>query len=1056
MSIRRARLLVAGLALVLLAAAPGPRQAVVVDDFESPDTWTASGYPGTRIELASDAGVEGSALRLDFDFRGSRGYVVARRAVRLRLPDNFAFSFAVRGASPVNNLEFKLVGDGGRDVWWLRQRDFEFPLAWERVVIRKSQLEFAWGPSGGGEPREIEAIEIALTAGSGGQGSVWIDDLRLEPREPVDLGDSHADARASASLPGHDASAAMDGDPSTAWRRAPGPGPAWLDLRFPKPVEIGGVVIDWEAGEGDALFRVRTADASGTLRTVHEGTIGIAGRSPVQISDDETSWLRIEMEGEGAAGIREVGLRDPHFSASPEQFVAAVARDSPRGRFPRAYLGEQTYWTVVGVDSDAREGLLDEDGRLEVERGRFSLEPFLYADGRLVTWADVQRDQDLAHGYLPVPSVSWRLEDLSLRVTAFAAGTPGASTLYARYRVHNGWSEVRKLDLLVAVRPFQVNPPWQSLNMRGGVAPIHEIARVDGGLWVDHQKLVVPLPAADAVGATTFEEGPVTEWLARGRVPISDQVSDASGMASAVLRFSLELSPGESRDVFVAVPFAATDPDAARAGVAEDAAAAAQVLEETVQGWQDRLARIPIHLPSGASTLVDTLRSNVAYVLVNRDGPAIQPGSRDYKRSWIRDGALTSAALLEMGYSEEVRDYLRWYARYQYDDGRIPCCVDERGADPVAEHDSNGEFIYALTDYYRHTRDLAFVEELWPVVTKAVAYIRFLREQTIQSTADQSTDLPVGGLAPPSISHEGYSAQPVHSYWDDFFLLRGLKDATLLATELGDSKSAESFAELRDAFRVDLYESIRRSVALHQIDYLPGSVELGDFDPTSTSIAVAPGGEIDHLPGLELARTFERYFAHFLKRRHGWIEWQSYTPYELRNVTTLVRLGHRDLALEALDFFLADRRPPGWNAWAEVVWRDPRRPAFLGDMPHTWVGSGFIRSFRSLFVYEREADDALVLGAGIASAWVDEPPGVATGDLPTHHGLIRYSLRRTAPGVVRAWIDGRLREKPGHILLVSPYDRPLREAKVNGREVQPTQNGEVPIETLPAQVELRY
>lgn len=40
------------------------------------------------------------------------------------------------------------------------------------------------------------------------------------------------------------------------------------------------------------------------------------------------------------------------------------------------------------------------------------------------------------------------------------------------------------------------------------------------------------------------------------------------------------------------------------------------------------------------------------------------------------------------------------------------------------------------------------------------------------------------GLMPESISHEGYSGNPVHSYWDDFWTLRGLKDAADMATIL--------------------------------------------------------------------------------------------------------------------------------------------------------------------------------------------------------------------------------------------------------------------------------
>jgi hypothetical protein len=32
---------------------------------------------------------------------------------------------------------------------------------------------------------------------------------------------------------------------------------------------------------------------------------------------------------------------------------------------------------------------------------------------------------------------------------------------------------------------------------------------------------------------------------------------------------------------------------------------------------------------------------------------------------------------------------------------------------------------------------------------------------------------PLYGLLPESISHEGYSAKPMHSYWDDLWALKG-------------------------------------------------------------------------------------------------------------------------------------------------------------------------------------------------------------------------------------------------------------------------------------------
>jgi hypothetical protein len=93
--------------------------------------------------------------------------------------------------------------------------------------------------------------------------------------------------------------------------------------------------------------------------------------------------------------------------------------------------------------------------------------------------------------------------------------------------------------------------------------------------------------------------------------------------------------------------------------------------------------------------------------------------------------------------------------------------------------------------------------------------------------------------------------------------------------------------------------------------------------------------------------------------------WDDYTPYELRTVGTFVRLGWRQRAQELLDFFFASQRPPGWNQWAEVVGRELRQPRFVGDMPHGWVASDFMRSALDLFAYERDADSALVLAAGL-------------------------------------------------------------------------------------------
>jgi hypothetical protein len=80
---------------------PPPTGTIIhLDDFEEVRGWSAAMSPGARLEIAQDAGRVGRALRPDFEFQDGTGWVIARKAFPLRLPDNFAFHFSMRGAAP--------------------------------------------------------------------------------------------------------------------------------------------------------------------------------------------------------------------------------------------------------------------------------------------------------------------------------------------------------------------------------------------------------------------------------------------------------------------------------------------------------------------------------------------------------------------------------------------------------------------------------------------------------------------------------------------------------------------------------------------------------------------------------------------------------------------------------------------------------------------------------------------------------------------------------------------------------------------------------------------
>jgi hypothetical protein len=456
---------------------------------------------------------------------------------------------------------------------------------------------------------------------------------------------------------------------------------------------------------------------------------------------------------------------------------------------------------------------------------------------------------------------------------------------------------------------------------------------------------------------------------------------------------------------------------------------------ETAFHWAKELPATQWSGCSGwARDAIGAALTAVAHILVTRSGPALQPGPRRYTRSWIRDGTIMSAALLRMGHAKEVMQFIRWYAPYQRADGFVPCCVDRDGPDWLVEHDSHGQLIAAIADCYRFMADARFLEECWPFVVKAV--------RCIEGLLDES------GLLPVSVSHEGYLAQPVHSYWDDFWALRGLRDAVDLAQKIGDVDAAASWSGVAQRFASTLFVSIERTRAAHKLDFIPGSVEWADFDPTATANAIALLDVAEGLDRKAVEQTFDRYLSDWRRKRSGLLEWEKYSPYEIRIIGALVRLGRREAALELLRFFLSDRRPPAWNQWPEIAWRDRRAPAHVGDLPHTWVAAEYVLAVRSLFAYERAADRKLVVAAGLASEWTSGS-GVRVREMPTLYGALSFSARSVDEHTFRCEIG------PGvnaGIELRPPLSEALVGVTVNGRPHEDFDAQSVSIPSAPAEI----
>ncbi len=1027
----------------------------MLDTFEDVSGWKAFVSGEARLEIVRGDGPGGHALGLAFDFRGGRGFVVARKRFDLKLPDNYSFLFKVRGRGPRNGFEFKLTDEANENVWRYRLEALDLACAWRQMRIRSREMEFAWGPLGGGPPKGVAAIELAIVAGEGGSGTLWIADLCLRDETYRLL----PTARASSAAPGHDPQAALSSDTEGGWRSEACDEERWFLVDFLQARECGGLVVEWEEGLEAERLEVRHSMDGVAWSPPAPTTRGADEKSYVYLPNVTCRYIRLNLfptQGSRTLGIRALRIKPFEFSRSIEAFFENVARDQPPGLYPRYLYRRQSYWTPAATGWGEGQALINEEGMVEVDGGSFSILPFLYAGGSLVTWADAELGQGLLDGYLPIPHCRWRTKSLSLEVTAFARRTREGAVLFILYRIENLLPDEQAAALCCAILPFQVTPTWQRWRRFGGTSGIGALSVGDGVVWVDQKRAVVPLASRFSFGATSLAHGMAPSYLFRGELPPNESVADEFGFASGALRFDLKLQARGVENVCLALPFET-------AGAASDTALASlrtlrwqKELEASARSWRAKLGGIRFFVPPEAGEMTRAVKVAAAHILINRRGPALQPGPRRYARSWIRDAAIMSAALLRMGRPRPVREFLRWYREYQAEDGKLPDCVDLEGAEWLPELDAYGEFIYTVMEYYRFTQDGAFLRELWPNVRRAASYIERLLARRLSPEYRSGEKRACYGLLPESMSHEGYMAHPVHAYWDDFWALRGLRDAARMAALVGEPSEGARFAREEEELGRNLEASLAATIARHGVDFVPGSVELGDFDPSATAIAIALLDELDLLPETEMRTTFERYLEGFRARVGGKLRLANYSAYEIRIVGALLRMGRRSEAGELLDFFLRERRIPAWHQWPEISWRDRAAPSFLGDLPHSWIGAEYILAARSFFAYERERDRMLVIAAGIPERWLQEGTAVGVRNLPTYYGKLSYSIVLKRKDTLHLRLGPGLRVPRGGVVVAWPLSSPIGELAIDGKEVRGFEPRSFSLRKSPAEAEARF
>ncbi|HET7662052.1 MAG TPA: discoidin domain-containing protein, partial [Rhodanobacteraceae bacterium] len=262
----------------------------VLDDFSNASAWHAEHSDDVSASLHEKNG----AVCLDFDFNGVSGYASIKRALPIAFHGNYALSVRVRGQSPVNTLQLKLIDASGYNVWWINRPDFHVTDQWQTLRAERDAIAFAWGPSKDHALRRTASVELAVAAGKGGSGQVCFDDLKLQPLPPPRTSWPPVVVRATSALPDHAAAAAIDGNAESAWRSDPARGSEQsLTLDFGAPRPFGGLVLHWLPSHQATRYDVLASDDHRHWRRLRRVTDGNGGSDPLLLTDAKARYLRL-------------------------------------------------------------------------------------------------------------------------------------------------------------------------------------------------------------------------------------------------------------------------------------------------------------------------------------------------------------------------------------------------------------------------------------------------------------------------------------------------------------------------------------------------------------------------------------------------------------------------------------------------------------------------------------------------------------------------------------------------------------------------------------------
>ena len=749
----------------------------------------------------------------------------------------------------------------------------------------------------------------------------------------------------------------------------------------------------------------------------------------------------------------------------------AIAQDAPRGTYPRGILGRAVVLDRGGRGRRPRaRGCSARTARSRPGTGAFSIEPFLFARRPAASPGPTSTaTPSLEDGYLPIPSVRWRARttcELDRR-PRFADGRgPARSSLVgALPRAQRRARRRAQAHALPGAAALPGEPavavPEHARRRRAAARALRATAgcvRVNG----DRGRRQPDARPTASARPTSTQGDIVADYLRDGRLPPrTARHRPARRTPRARSPTALELAPGAEREVDLVDP--AARPPAGRRPSATGGAGGARRRRPRLAACREALARAArprraSRLPEAAADVARALEAQLGWILVNRDGAGIQPGSRSYARSWIRDGcAHLRGAAAARATPRSCGEFIEWFA---------PLPVRRTARCPAA-------WTRAAPTRCPSTTATASSSTWWPSTTATPATARWSSGMWPRVARGRG----VPGLAAAAAAHARVARAGEGASSSACCRRRSATRATRPSrcTRTGTTSSPCAASRTRRTWpacsaarrtRARLARDPRRvrsatwpprsrgHDAAHGIDYVPAAPTSATSTPPRPPSRSTRCRPTDVLPRAR-ARAHLRALLGVLPRRAATARSRGRPSRPTRCAPSAPSCGWAGASgpTACSTFFLRYRRPPGWQQWAEVVWHD-ERDAALHRRPAAHLGGLGLRALgaRHVRLRARAGQHAGDRGrrAGGLGHGAARPHAAGALHVPRAAEL---HAARARPAAIEARIEAGLRVPPGGIVLRAPGS--FRRATVNGSPAEIGPAGEVVLRALPATVVLR-